>query len=136
MSDTSDRSLAFNQSQLPQSNVAAFNYVGRDLNQTINVYAGVPLTATLQQLLYHNESATIFANRLDTFVGREVEIAEIRQRIAQVMPTGGYVTITAQAGKGKSSVIARMVSQDGPDQTAFHRTRTSLNHANQGGHTQ
>jgi hypothetical protein len=32
--------------------VAAFNQVGRDLNQTVNVYAGVPLTDTLQQLLY------------------------------------------------------------------------------------
>jgi hypothetical protein len=79
-----------------------------------------PQFAILQQLLYHHESATIFANRLDGFVGREAEITEIREKIAQVMPTGGYVTITAQAGEGKSSVIARMVSQDGPDQTAFH----------------
>lgn len=110
MSDTPDRSFSINQSHLPQSNVAAFNQVGRDLNQTVNVYAGVPLTETLQQLLYHHESATIFANRLQSFVGREAEIAEIRDHIAQVMPTGGYVTITAQAGEGKSSVIAQMVS--------------------------
>jgi hypothetical protein len=78
MSDTPDNAFSINQSQLPQSNVAAFNQVGRDLSQTVNVYAGVLLTETLQQLLYHHESATIFANRLDSFVGREAEIAEIR----------------------------------------------------------
>jgi hypothetical protein len=87
---------------------------------TINYQVGVPLTETLAQLLNHHESSTVFRNRLQNFVGREAEIAEIRQRIAQVMLTGGYVTITAQAGEGKSSVIAQMVSQDGPNQTAFH----------------
>jgi hypothetical protein len=122
MSDTPDRSFSINQSHLSQSNVAAYNQVSGDLiqHQTTNHYAGVPLTETLQQLLYHHESATIFVNCLSTFVGREDEIAEIRERIAQIRPTGGYVTITAQAGEGKSSVIAQMVSQDGPDQTAFH----------------
>jgi tetratricopeptide (TPR) repeat protein len=122
MSDTPDGAFSINQSDLPQSNIAAFNQVAGNLtqNQTVHVYAGAPLTETLQQILYHHESATIFANRLEGFVGRAAEIAEIRQHIAQVMPSGGYVTITAQAGEGKSSVIASMVSQDGPDQTAFH----------------
>jgi hypothetical protein len=107
----------FDHATVTIGNIAGGNITNLTINfpQPINLQA-----ASLQHLLYHHESATIFANRLDTFVGREAEIAEIRQRIAQIMPTGGYVTITAQAGEGKSSVIAQMVSQDGPDQTAFH----------------
>jgi tetratricopeptide (TPR) repeat protein len=116
-------SLTFGQgNDFRDATITIGSVVGRD-NITLNITFPQPLNpqaAILQHLLYHHESATIFANRLDTFVGREAEIAEIRQHIIQVMPTGGYVTITAQAGEGKSSVIARMVSQDGPDQTAFH----------------
>jgi hypothetical protein len=120
---TSTASLTFGQgNSFDHATVTIGNIAGGNItNLTINFPQPInPQAAILQQLLYHHESATIFANRLDSFVGREAEIAEIRQRIAQVMPTGGYVTITAQAGEGKSSVIARMVSQDGPDQTAFH----------------
>ena len=40
-------------------------------------------------------------DRLESFVGRQTELAEIRQRIAEKMTTGGYVTITGQAGQGK-----------------------------------
>jgi hypothetical protein len=50
-------------------------------------------------------------NRLESFVGREKELAEIRRQIAEKLPTGGYVTITGQAGQGKSSMIARLVKQ-------------------------
>jgi hypothetical protein len=120
---TSTASLTFGQgNSFDHATVTIGNIAGGNINQiTINFPQPInPQAAILQQLLYHHESATIFANRLDGFVGREAEIVEIRQRIADVMPTGGYVTITAQAGEGKSSVIARMVSQDGPDQTAFH----------------
>jgi hypothetical protein len=119
----STASLTFGQgNDFRNATVTIGSVVGRD-NITLNITFPQPINpqaASLQHLLYHHESATIFANRLDTFVGREAEIAEIRQHIAQIMPTGGYVTITAQAGEGKSSVIAQMVSQDGPDQTAFH----------------
>ncbi len=48
-------------------------------------------------------------DRLGSFVGREKELAEIRQRIAEKQQTGGYVTITGQAGQGKSSIIAKLV---------------------------
>lgn len=120
---TSTASLTFGQgNDFRDATISIGNIVGRD-NITLNINFPQPINSQatiLKQLLYHHESATIFANRLQSFVGRESEIIEIRQRIAQVLPTGGYVTITAQAGEGKSSVIAQMVSQDGPDQTAFH----------------
>jgi len=48
-------------------------------------------------------------DRLESFVGRETELSEIRKRVQEQRPSGGYVTITGQAGQGKSSVIAQMV---------------------------
>lgn len=64
---------------------------------------------------------TIFVNdRLTSFVGRNQELAEIRQRIAERIETGGYVTITGQAGQGKSSIIAKLVAEVGLDQVAHH----------------
>ena len=59
--------------------------------------------------LLHDHSGFI-ASRMEAFVGRTAELAEIRARIAEKLPTGGYVTITGQAGQGKSSVIARLVA--------------------------
>jgi hypothetical protein len=59
-------------------------------------------------------------NRLGSFVGRQQELAVIQQCISAKMTTGGYVTITGQAGQGKSSIIARLVEQYGLDTTAFH----------------
>jgi hypothetical protein len=59
-------------------------------------------------------------NRLNSFVGREKELAEIRQQIAEKLETGGYVTITGQAGQGKSSVIAKLVHEYGPTKVAHH----------------
>jgi hypothetical protein len=52
---------------------------------------------------------SFFQGRLDRFVGRAQELAEIRQRIEEVLPTGGYITIMGQAGQGKSCVIAKLV---------------------------
>lgn len=59
-------------------------------------------------------------DRLESFVGRVDELAEIRQRIAAQQPSGGYVTITGQAGQGKSSIIAKLVDAYGPDTVAHH----------------
>ncbi|HEY0607591.1 MAG TPA: caspase family protein, partial [Herpetosiphonaceae bacterium] len=59
-------------------------------------------------------------DRLVTFVGRTRELAEIRQQIAACLARGGYVTITAPAGQGKTSVIAHLVQEYGVDTTAFH----------------
>src|SRR5437868_799911 len=55
-----------------------------------------------------------------SFVGRQVELEEIRQRIAERLQTGGYVTITGQAGQGKSSIIAKLVEEYGVNGPAFH----------------
>ncbi|HEU4322896.1 MAG TPA: hypothetical protein VFS21_07070 [Roseiflexaceae bacterium] len=49
-------------------------------------------------------------DRLASFVGRWDELAEVQRRIAELLPTGGYVTITGQAGQGKSSLIAKLVA--------------------------
>jgi TIR domain len=59
-------------------------------------------------------------DRLDSFVGRAAELAEIHARIAEVLPDGGYITITGQAGQGKSSVIAKLVDEYGPETVAHH----------------
>jgi len=59
-------------------------------------------------------------NRLASFVGREQELAIIRSKIEEHMPTGGYVMITGQAGQGKSSIIAKLVDAYGPENVAYH----------------
>src|SRR5258708_12775476 len=59
-------------------------------------------------------------DRVASFVGRKTELAEIRQRIGDMLVTGGYITITGQAGQGKSSVIAELVHEYGPEKTAYH----------------
>ncbi len=59
-------------------------------------------------------------NRLESFVGRERELAEIRQLIDATLPAGGYITITGQAGQGKSSIIAKLVQEYIPEKTAHH----------------
>lgn len=63
---------------------------------------------TLRALL-HDHSGFI-ASRMEAFVGREQELDEIRERIDEKLPTGGYIIITGQAGQGKSSVIAKLVA--------------------------
>lgn len=59
--------------------------------------------------LLHDHSGFI-ASRLEAFVGREQELAEIRERVAAMKETGGYVIVNGQAGQGKSSLIARLVA--------------------------
>jgi Caspase domain len=53
--------------------------------------------------------SSFLRDRLESFVGRETELSEIHQCIQEHISTGGYVTITGQAGQGKSSVIAQLV---------------------------
>ena len=59
-------------------------------------------------------------NRLESFVGRESELREIHQHIGAMLLTGGYITIMGQAGQGKSSIIAKLVEEYGPEKTAHH----------------
>ncbi len=59
-------------------------------------------------------------DRLESFVGRQHELAEIQDHINQWLPTGGYITITGQAGQGKSSIIAKLIETCGIEQVAYH----------------
>ena len=72
----------------------------------------------LQALLHDHHS--FMEDRLESFVGRVQELAEIRTRIAEQLALGGYVTITGQAGQGKSSMIAKLVQEYGPETVAHH----------------
>ncbi|MBX5459054.1 MAG: NACHT domain-containing protein [Thermogemmatispora sp.] len=60
------------------------------------------------------------ASRLEGFVGRGVELAALRQQIAELQPGGGYLIISAQAGQGKSSLIARLVQEEGAERVPHH----------------
>ena len=59
--------------------------------------------------------------RLEGFVGREQELAEVHQQIDELLPTGGYLLITGQAGQGKSSIIAKLVESAISDLNSFER---------------
>jgi hypothetical protein len=59
-------------------------------------------------------------SRLESFVGREQELADIRRDISALLPTGGYLTITGEAGQGKSSIIARLVQDSYLNVVAHH----------------
>jgi Caspase domain len=71
-------------------------------------------------------------DRLESFVGRAQELEEVSQHIDKLLPTGGYLTITGQAGQGKSSIIAKLIEfaareQGGYDCIAFHSGQSHLN---------
>lgn len=76
-----------------------------------SIYGDVHLGPDRTQLLnaYLHKDYSFFQTRLEHFVGREQELADIRQRIAELLPSGGYLTIMGQAGQGKSCVIAKLV---------------------------
>jgi hypothetical protein len=59
-------------------------------------------------------------DRFDRFVGRQDELALIRQRIEENTERGGYVIITGDVGQGKSSIIAKMIEDQGRESTAYH----------------
>lgn len=58
-----------------------------------------------------DEGRDFLNDRLASFVGRVDELNTIRATIAGLQPNGGYLTITGQAGQGKSSIIARLVDE-------------------------
>jgi pSer/pThr/pTyr-binding forkhead associated (FHA) protein len=59
-------------------------------------------------------------DRLESFVGRQTELTQIRQHIVEKRQTGGYLTITGPAGQGKSSIIAKLVEEYGPENVVYH----------------
>ncbi|MBM7846665.1 CHAT domain-containing protein [Herpetosiphon giganteus] len=67
-----------------------------------------------------SESDWLLNLRLQGFVGRVNELVAIREHIAMMRPTGGYVLITAAPGEGKSSIIAKMVQEAGIAQPPHH----------------
>lgn len=59
-------------------------------------------------------------DRLERFVGRRAELAELQRRIAEKREMGGYVLLVGKAGQGKSSLVARMVQDQGEDNCVYH----------------
>src|SRR6266540_2494033 len=72
------------------------------------------------QTLIAPASRRLFDDHRTGFVGRATELATIRQKIAALLATGGYVMITGQAGEGKSSLIARLIEDYGEATTAYY----------------
>ncbi|BCL82728.1 TIR and AAA domain-containing protein [Ktedonobacteria bacterium brp13] len=52
--------------------------------------------------------------RASSFVGRAAELTDIQQHITELQASGGYLTITGQAGQGKSSIIASFIELHDP----------------------
>jgi hypothetical protein len=67
------------------------------------------------------ESSSLLQDRLASFVGRVQDLAELHHRIDALLPTGGYLTITGQAGQGKSSIIAKLIETYAQEQGDFER---------------
>jgi hypothetical protein len=66
------------------------------------------------------DSSSFGQDRLASFVGRANELAEIKELIKSKSDTGGYITITGQAGQGKSSIIAKLVQEYRVEYTPAH----------------
>jgi tetratricopeptide (TPR) repeat protein len=82
---------------------------------------GKPQEHKEKKLLAMLADHSAFLNdRLRSFVGREQELAEVQARIAEQREQGGYITITGQAGQGKSSIIAKLVEYYGRETVASH----------------
>src|SRR5436305_7764292 len=59
-------------------------------------------------------------DRLQRFVGRQAELAELQERIAGQLKRGGYLIITGDAGQGKSSIVAKLIAEQGLASSAYH----------------
>lgn len=66
------------------------------------------------------EQKGLVRKKAEPFVGRHAELKELRRLIAAKQATGGYITITGQAGQGKSCLLAKMILDDGLDDAIFH----------------
>lgn len=71
------------------------------------------------------DHSSALITRVEAFVGRKAELVDIQEIISQNMPTGGYVVIQGQAGQGKSSIMARLVSDYGGAAVAYHFIRSN-----------
>ena len=66
-------------------------------------------------------SLGLMKNRYDSFVGRENDLIELRRYIDAMMLRGGYITLIEPPGKGKSSIIAKLVHDYSDEQGGFDR---------------
>src|SRR6266536_940573 len=104
---------------------AAFTHIVSEIRETIEKYSFSPgkhiseKERKLRTLLFTTQSGFL-RNRLESFVGRRRELEELQYIINARFQTGGYVTITGQAGQGKSSIIAKLVETYGIEETAYH----------------
>lgn len=73
-----------------------------------------------QLTLKVRDHSDVLSARAQGFVGRSPELSAIQTLIADSMPTGGYVVVKGQAGQGKSSIMARLVSDYGGAEVAHH----------------
>ena len=87
---------------------------------TINQAAFINNKARLELLIQKAYNDNFRQSRLESFVGRVTELIEIKALISEKQKNGGYLTITGQAGQGKSSIIAKIVEERGAGQTAHH----------------
>ncbi|HEX2913169.1 MAG TPA: ATP-binding protein [Chloroflexia bacterium] len=70
-----------------------------------------PTTETEDRLRVISTSPSpLIKTRLADFVGRVRELQEIKEWINRFSNTGGYLTISGPAGQGKSSLVARLIS--------------------------
>jgi tetratricopeptide (TPR) repeat protein len=72
----------------------------------------------LQNMIAHQRD--FIDDRMRRFVGREAELQALRARIDSKLAQGGYLVVTGDAGQGKSSLLAKMIEQQGIDTTAYH----------------
>ncbi|HEU4329430.1 MAG TPA: AAA family ATPase [Roseiflexaceae bacterium] len=86
---------------------AAFDGVRRRADLLHRQEAAAERQTVLRALL-HDHSGFL-RDRLESFVGRATELAQVQTLVVERRATGGYVTITGQAGQGKSSMIAKLV---------------------------
>jgi hypothetical protein len=66
-----------------------------------------------------------YEDRRRSCVGRRTEHEAVWRLVEELPPTGGYVTITGEAGQGKSCLMARLIeerarAQGGEERVAFH----------------
>ncbi len=77
------------------------------------------------------ERQALLTARLEPFVGRATEIAELHAHIAQRQASGGYLIVTGEAGQGKSSIIAKLIVEQGEELVPFHFVRVNAGPAYQ-----
>lgn len=70
-----------------------------------------PADAARLRALTHDQSGFV-SGRLERFVGRSAELAELGRLTAELRPQGGYIIVHAQAGQGKSTLLARLVADE------------------------